>query len=174
MILKFKEFIITETVNLQQAIELYGYKPGDIVDAGNLMKRFKGLMLQHHPDQGGNSEIAKNVNVGYGLLKDMIGKQIPNIQSRPQPAGQPTRSQTSSLHDPKKDIRDELNRAINSLNTQPMDSVAAVKRLLDPNHQNWQYLRPLLKTSLNQWLQYKEQGFNDYLLPILKQALTLV
>jgi hypothetical protein len=172
MFLKFREWIIEEAVTLAQAAQLYGYKPGDVIDKNDLARRYRSLALQHHPDRQGDPEIFKQITDGRAVLDKFAGQRLPTMQ-QPQPNIQ--RRWGPPVYDVKGAIREELERAIAAIKKgQPEDAFAAVSRLVDPHTGKLHSLKPILKTSLAQWLDYYKQGFHDYLERILVYALTLV
>jgi hypothetical protein len=173
VLLNFRKWILQEAITLQQAAQLYGYNQGDVITANDLKSRFRKLVMQHHPDRGGNAEIAKQVFDGNAVLGKFIGMQLPVFQTRMTPQ----QRWVQPVYDVKTDIKDELNRAIIAIKKgQPEDAFAAVSRLTDPHMGKLQTadIKPILKTSLVQWLDYYKQGFHDYLEPILVNALKLI
>ncbi len=181
MLIKFREWVLQEAISLQQAAKMYGYRPGDVVDQQDLIKRGRKLMMQHHPDRRGDPELFKQAMDGRELLQRIVGQRVPGFQQQQQrPRGQqwqawqpPTQQQTL-----KQDVQNELNRAITAIKRgQPEDAFAAVSRLVDPNtgKLNNPMFNKLLKTSLSQWLDYYNQpAFQNYLEPILVNALKLI
>lgn len=166
--LKFREWVIAEAITLAQAAQLYGYKPGDVIDKGDLMRRYRKLAMQHHPDRHGDPETFKQLNDGRAVLDKFAGRQLPAMP-------QPQRRWEPPVYDVRGTIREELERAIAAIKKgQPEDAFAAVSRLADPNTGKLHSAKPILKTSLDQWLDYYKQGFHDYLEPILVNALKLV
>jgi len=166
--LKFREWIIEEAITLAQAAQLYGYKPGDVIDKGDLIQRYRKLAMQHHPDRHGNPETFKQVTDGREVLEKLAGQQLPAMQ-------QPQRRWEPPVYDVKGAIREELERAIAAMKKgQPEDAFAAVSRLVDPYTGKLHSLKPILKTALTQWLDYYKQGFHNYLEPILVNAVKLV
>ena len=177
MELNFREWLLSETISLAQAAELFGYKPGDMIDAGDLKKRFRKLVMQHHPDREGDETVFKQVSDANTLLLGMIGRIIPTFRQRTVGQHWQTWQPPNPVEMLKRDIKDELLRAIAAIKKgQPVDAFAAVSRLVDPHtgKLNTTQTNPLLKTGLEQWLTYYNQGFHDYLEPILNNALKLV
>lgn len=167
--LNFKNWIIQETISLTQAIKLYDYKPGDVIDAQDLKKRYRKLAMQYHPDRSGNEDMFNQVSDGNALLSRMVGSRIPQQMGQHWQNWQPP--------NPLDDIKNELTRAIAALKkNHPEDAYAAVSRLVDPNtgKLNTSQTNPLLKKGLEQWLNYYNQGFHNYLEPILVNALKMI
>lgn len=183
MLLKFREWVIQEEINLQQAAALYGLKPGVIVDANYLRNKYRELAKLHHPDRGGNANVFKQAADSYELLKPYIGQRLLVYQQARQSPGvytpRPQRNPTQELE---QNIKQELTQAIKALHranrsgtfdrTLLPDAVAAVSRLVDPNTGPLRYptINPLLRSSLEQWLTYEKQGFYNYLQTILDTA----
>lgn len=176
MLLKFREWLL-ETVTLPQAMQVYGYQAGDAVVEDDLKKRYRKLAMAHHPDRNPGDKEAedmfKQASEGYPLLARFIGARLPAAQ---RPMGQHWQNWRPMQANPAADIKEELERAISAIRRgQPEDAFAAVSRLVDPNTGKLNnYGKPILKTSLTQWLDYYKQGFHDYLIPILNNALQLV
>lgn len=181
--LKFREWIIQEEVNLQQAAELYELKPGVLVDANYLKNKYRKLANLHHPDRGGNADVFKQAVDGYELLKNYIGQQLPAYQQATRSPGvYAPRPQRNPAQELEQDIKQELKRAIQAMQRAQTgdtfdprllpDAVAAVSRLVDPNTGPLRYptINPLLRSSLGQWLTYEKQGFYNYLQTILNTA----
>lgn len=169
--LQFREWIIEEAISLLDAMQLYGYQRGQTVDMGDLMRRYRSLAMQHHPDRQGDPEIFKKLTDGRAVLAKFAGQQL-----NPQTPQAPQQRWVRPAVDPKADVREELTRAISAIKKgQPEDAFAAVSRLVDPYTGKLNSTtKPILKTSLNQWLNYYKQGYHDYLLPILTNALQLI
>jgi hypothetical protein len=181
--LKFKEWVIQEIVNLQQAAELYELKPGVLINANYLSRKYRELAKLHHPDRGGNADVFKQAVDALELLKPYIGQKLPAYQQARQSPGVYTpRPQSNYAQELEQDIKQELTRAIEATRranrgetfdrTLLPDAVAAVSRLVDPNTGPLRYptINPLLKSSLEQWLTYEKQGFYNYLQTILNTA----
>lgn len=90
--MKFAQWL-ESIISFDQAMELFGYKPGDFVDGNKLSSDYKKLMMQYHPDRNPGDRSAeqksKEVNDAYTDLRAYIGKTLPGFAT-PKPTPSPT------------------------------------------------------------------------------------
>jgi curved DNA-binding protein CbpA len=65
---KFKEYLIERNMTFDLALKVFGMKADEIGDKAKLKKRYRDLAMQHHPDKGGDKEMAQDVNDAYAVL----------------------------------------------------------------------------------------------------------
>lgn len=188
MFLNFREWLLNEATGLSpEQLQMFGLKPGDAIDPNAVNLKYRELAKQLHPDRAGDDMQMRSLNDAIGKLRELIrtGQRIPAAgQFRGQHYQtwqQPYQKYTPPARDDNAEIAVELNRAIAAMKKgQPEDAFAAVSRLVDPYTGKLTFFpKPLLKSALNQWIAYyhkrkEDRIYNDYLLPILTNALNLV
>lgn len=105
---RFKDWLVFhEEISWVDALKIFGYKPGDFIDADDYKKRYRTLVMTHHPDRGGNHADMVNVTLANNALQHFVGKQIPGSAGpsastpppRPEPKPEPKPS-TANWGDP--------------------------------------------------------------------------
>lgn len=66
-----------QAMTLPLAMDLFGYRGGDMIDGNDLKRRYRSLSLRHHPDRGGETDDFVNVNAAYGFLGRYVGGVLP-------------------------------------------------------------------------------------------------
>ena len=87
-----------EEISFPDALQLFGYQPGDFVDEQDFKTRFRRLAMQSHFDRGGSDADMVRVNLAVKALKSFIGRQIPGGPSAAPP--RPERPSTANWGDP--------------------------------------------------------------------------
>lgn len=67
--MRFKQFLLEETMSVTRALEIFGLKAKDVSDKGLVKRTFARLAKINHPDHGGDTEQMKLVNIAYDILK---------------------------------------------------------------------------------------------------------
>jgi len=66
--MKFKKYIIERTMTFDMALKVFDITADVVSDTIALKKRYRDLVMQHHPDKGGDVKIAQDVNDAYAVL----------------------------------------------------------------------------------------------------------
>lgn len=66
--MKFENYLIERTMNFELALKVFGINADDVNDKLALKKKYRDLAMQHHPDKGGDVNMAQDVNDAYGVL----------------------------------------------------------------------------------------------------------
>lgn len=67
--MRFKQFLLEETMSVNRALEIFGLESKDAADKGLLKRTFSRLAKANHPDHGGDVEQMKLINLAYEVLK---------------------------------------------------------------------------------------------------------
>jgi hypothetical protein len=78
----FKQWLeALDRVTFPQAMKIFGYKDGDVVDPNSHKDRYRKLSMAHHPDRNPGDLGAENrftdVRASYERLSDFLGKRLP-------------------------------------------------------------------------------------------------
>lgn len=94
----FKDFIhLLEMVQtLPQAMQIFGYQNGDIVDERDLRNRWRKATIMKHPDKGGTHEDMVDINNARDLLAKYAGQKLGGYSFVPNPTPNPTREPNSA------------------------------------------------------------------------------
>lgn len=81
---RFKKYIIERTVNMtfELALKVFGMKADEIGDKIALKSKYRKLAMENHPDKGGNTEAAQDINDAYAVLSKANAKTIQSNFSR--------------------------------------------------------------------------------------------
>jgi hypothetical protein len=87
-----------EYMKLMEAYDVFGYKLGDKIEAGDLRKRFKKLALKAHPDQGGSEESFRTLIEAQKLMLSARHDKATRTKSGKKKADPPKHTYTRSYH----------------------------------------------------------------------------
>ena len=75
---RFKEYIVERTVNMtfELALKVFGMKADQIGDKIALKRKYRQLAMENHPDRGGSTEAAQDINDAYAVLSKASAKTI--------------------------------------------------------------------------------------------------
>jgi len=66
--MRFQEYLIEKTMSFDKALQVFGMDTESAADKLALKKKYRDLAMQHHPDKGGDEEMAKEINNAYEVL----------------------------------------------------------------------------------------------------------
>jgi DnaJ-class molecular chaperone len=66
--MRFKEYLTKKEMSVKDALEVFGISTDGLSDKIALKRTYRKLAMQYHPDNGGNEEMAKNINNAYEVL----------------------------------------------------------------------------------------------------------
>lgn len=67
--MRFKRFLLEETMTVTRALEIFSLQAKDVSNKGLIKRTFARLAKVNHPDHGGDVEQMKLINVAYDILK---------------------------------------------------------------------------------------------------------
>jgi curved DNA-binding protein CbpA len=70
---RLKEYIVEKTMSFDDALKVFNISAEDVADKASLKTTYRKLAMQHHPDKGGDEDIAKDINNAYEILSKSKG-----------------------------------------------------------------------------------------------------